>query len=182
MLTAKQLEKIIELETNLRAEYQSKLDTKSAEIESASKKVADLQATIATQLQTITDLSGKASVNQKLEQQNRELHNRSENMKEEVAGMKQRVKALQTDLSRELEQVNELKKYDPVKMKKNLDDNKKRLAEKTSAAEVLQKSLNKTKAVNAELLKKVAELEAKVAELEPVVVEEEEVQEEQEAA
>ena len=83
MLTAEQLEKIIELETNLRAEYQSKLDTKSAEIESALKKVADLQATVATQLQTITELSAKASVNQKLEQQNRELHNRSENMKEE---------------------------------------------------------------------------------------------------
>ncbi len=59
MLTAEQLEKIIELETNLRAEYQSKLDTKSAEIESALKKVAELQATIATQLQTITELSAK---------------------------------------------------------------------------------------------------------------------------
>ena len=72
------------------------------------------------------------------------------------------------------EQVNELKKYDPVKMTKNLDDNKKRLAEKTSAAEVLQKSLGKTKSENAELLKKVAELEARVAELEPVVEETEE--------
>ena len=61
MLTAEQLEKIIELETNLRAEYQSKLDTKSAESESALKKVAELQATIDTQLKTITDLSGKAS-------------------------------------------------------------------------------------------------------------------------
>jgi len=65
-------------------------------------------------------------------------------------------------------------------MKKNLDDNKKRLAEKTSAAEVLQKSLGKTKAENAELLKKVAELETRVAELEPVVEEVEEA--EQEAA
>ncbi len=102
-------------------------------------------------------------------------------MKEEVAALKQRVKALQTDLAKEREQVNELKKYDPVKMKKNLDDNKKRLAEKTSAAEVLQKSLGKTKAENAELLKKVAELEARIKELEPVV-EEEKVQEEQEAA
>ena len=91
MLTAEQLEKIIELETNLRAEYQSKLDAKSAEIESASRKVADLQATVATQLQTITELSAKASVNQKLEQQNRELHNRSENMKNEVAGDENRV-------------------------------------------------------------------------------------------
>ncbi len=71
---------------------------------------------------------------------------------------------------------NELKKYDPVKMKRHLDDNKKRLAEKTSANEVLQKSLGKTKAENAELLKKVAELEARVAELEPV----EEVTEESE--
>jgi hypothetical protein len=48
----------------------------------------------------------------------------------------------------------------------------KRLAEKTSANEVLQKSLGKTKAENAELLKKVDELEARVAELEPPVVEE----------
>ena len=75
-----------------------------------------------------------------------------------------------------------MEKYDPVKMKKNLDDNMKRLAEKTSAAEVLQKSLGKTKAENAELVKKVAELEARVAELEPVVEEEVEVQEEAEAA
>ncbi len=55
----------------------------------------------------------------------------------------------------------------------------KRLAEKTSAAEVLQKSLAKTKAENAELLKKVAELEARVAELEPVVEETVEGTEEQ---
>jgi hypothetical protein len=45
---------------------------------------------------------------------------------------------------------------------------------------VLQKSLNKTKTENAQLLKKVAELKARIKELEPVV--EEEVQEEAEAA
>ncbi len=169
MLTADKLEKIIALEDNLKSQYQAQLDAKTAEIESALKKVAELQATIATQLQTITELSGKASVSQKIEQQNRELHNRSENMKEEVGTLKQRIKGLQSDLAEERNQVNELKKYDPVKMKKNLDDNKKRLAEKTSAAEVLQKSLGKAKAENAELLKKVAELEARVAELEPRV-------------
>jgi predicted nucleic acid-binding Zn-ribbon protein len=59
-----------------------------------------------------------ACINQKLEQQSRGLHNRSANMKEEIAGMKQRVKALQNDLAKEREQVNELKKHDPVKMKK----------------------------------------------------------------
>ena len=52
-------------------------------------------------------------------------------------------------------------------MKKNLDDNKKRLAEKTSAAEALQKSLGKTKTEKAELEMKVKELEARLAELEP---------------
>jgi len=45
---------------------------------------------------------------------------------------------------------------------------------------VLQKSLGKTKAESAELLKKLAELEAREAELEPVV--EEELQEEAQAA
>ncbi len=38
----------------------------------------------------------------------------------------------------------------------------------TRVRQYLQKSLGKTKAENAELLKKVAELEAKLAELEPV--------------
>ncbi len=182
MLTANKLEKIIELENNLKSQYQSKLDTQSADLERCQLERSQLQATIATQLQTITDLSGKASVNQKLEQQNRELHNRSENMKEEVGTLKLRIKGLQNDLAEEREQVNELKKYDPIKMKKNLDDNKKRLAEKTGAAEVLQKSFGKTKAENAELLKKVAELEAKVAELEPPVEAEVEVEAEAKAA
>ncbi len=169
MLTANKLKKITELENNLRAEYQGKLDTQRANLERCQRERSQLQATIATQLQTITDLSAKASVNQKLEQQNGELHNRSENMKEEVGTLKQRIKGLQNDLAQEREQVNELKKYDPIKMKKNQDDNKKRLAEKTSANEVLQKSLGKTESENAELLKKVAELEARVAEREPVV-------------
>ncbi len=177
MLTASKLERIIELEDSLRAEYQIKLDALTAEVERSQQALAEqrkaLQATIDTQLATITELSAKASVNQKLEQQNRELHNRSENMKEEVGTLKQRIKSLQKELSEEREQVKALKQFDPARMKKNLDDNKKRLAEKTSANEVLQKSLNKTKAENAELERKVKELESKVAELEPAVEEDE---------
>ena len=98
MLTADKLEKIIALEDNLKSQYQSKLDTKTADLERCQQERSQLQATIATQLQTITDLSSKASVNQKIEQQNRELHNRSENMKEEVATLKQRIKGLQLSL------------------------------------------------------------------------------------
>ncbi len=41
--------------------------------------------------------------------------------------MKHSVKALQNGLARERERVKKLKKYDPVKMKTNLDDNKKQL-------------------------------------------------------
>lgn len=171
MLTANKLEKIIELEDNLRAEYQSKLDAQTAEVERLQQELAEqreqLQSTIDTQLETITEMSKKAGANQKLEQQNRELFNRSENMKEEVVTLKQRVKALQKDLAAEREQVKTLTQYDPIRMKKNLDTNKKKLAEKTSANDLLQKSLNKTKSENADLERKVKELEGKLAELEP---------------
>ena len=167
MLTASKLEKIIELEENLRAEYQVKLDAVAAELTRSQQECAQLQTTLDTQRAAITELSGKAAANQKIEQQNRELHNRSENMKEEVATMKQRVKTLQKELSEEREQVNSLTQYDPARMKKNLDASKKKLAEKTSANELLQKSLNKTKAENAELQRKVQELESKLAELTP---------------
>lgn len=172
MLTARKLEKIIELEDTLRAEYQATLDAKSAEIESCQQKIAEqqqqqeqLQATIGKQLETITDLSDKATANQKVEQLNRELNNRSEKLQEEVATLKKRVKALQKDLAKEREQVSTLTQYDPARMKKNLDANKKKLAEKTTANETLQKSLNKTKAENAELQRKVQELENKLSEL-----------------
>ena len=177
MLTANKLEKIIELEDSLRAEYQAKLDAKTTEVERCQQELAEqrtqLQTTIDTQLETIADLSKKATANQKLEQQNRELFNRSENMKGEVAGQKQRIKGLQNDLAREREEIKALKQFDPAKMKKNLDASKKKLAEKTSANEVLQKSLNKTKAENADLQRKIQELESKLDEPSPPTEDEE---------
>ena len=178
MLTANKLEKIIELEDNLRGEYQAKLDAKSAEVERLQKELADqkeqLQATIDRQLATITDLSDKATANQHVEQLNRELGNRSEKLQDEVSSLKKRVKALQKDLASEREQVGKLTQYDPARMKKNLDANKKKLAEKTTANELLQKSLSKTKTENAELQQKVQELESKLTELDTAESAEEE--------
>ena len=169
MLTANKLEKIIELEDNLRSEYQAKLDAKSADIERLQKELADqqerLQATIDRQLETITDLSEKATANQHVEQLNRELNNRSEKLQDEVVTLKKRVKALQKDLAGEREQVSTLTQYDPARMKKNLDANKKKLADRTAANESLQKSLSKTKGENADLQRKIQELESKLAEL-----------------
>jgi chromosome segregation ATPase len=174
MLSLNKLEKVIELEEQLRSEYQSQLDSKAEEIDSLIRKQAELQATIETrqatidqQLATITELSGKATANQRTEQLNRELTNRTDKLQDEVAELKKRVKILQKDLAEERAENKTLKQFDPARMKKNLDAGKKKLAEKTRAAEVLQKSLNASKSENAELQSKLKELEARLAELEP---------------
>ena len=59
MLTAKRLEKMMELEDSLRTEYQGQLDAKSSEIESLIKDKEDQQATIAKQLEQIQACRGK---------------------------------------------------------------------------------------------------------------------------
>ena len=173
-LTLNKLEKLIEVENKLRGEYQQQLDAKDATIAQLNSdkatlesKLSELENTIATQLATITDLSGKSVNNQALEQRNRELHNRSENMKEEVATAKSRVKALQKDLAAERTELAELKKYDPQRLRKNLDASKKKLAEKTTAADKLQKLLNQARTENTQLEQKVKELEAQLEALKP---------------
>lgn len=175
MLTAKNLERMMELEERLRTEYQGKLDAQSAEIERCQQELADqkqqLQGTIdkqletiSKQLETITDLSDKTTANQNFEQLNRELTNRGEKLQEEAVTLKKRVKTLQKELATEREQIKTLTQYDPARMKKNLDANKKKLVEKTTANDLLQKSLNKVKAENSDLQRKVQELESKLPE------------------
>ncbi|GIS01653.1 MAG: hypothetical protein CM15mP103_02040 [Gammaproteobacteria bacterium] len=85
--------------------------------------MAELEKTISTQLATIKDMSGKSDDTQALEQRNRELHNRSENMKEEVAVAKSRLKALQKDLAAERAEFAELK-IRPAATAQNLDASK----------------------------------------------------------
>lgn len=169
MLTVNKLEKIIELEENLRNEYQDKLDTATADAQRYKTEAAEqreqLQATIDQQLATIQELTSKATANEKVEQLNRELNNRSNNLQEEVGNLKQRVKGLQKDLAKEREQVKELTQFDPARMKKNLDANKKKMAEKTRANELLQKSLKEAKNEKIEQQRKLKELEDELASL-----------------
>ena len=87
-------------------------------------------------------------------------------MKEEVASVKSRIKSLQKDLAAERAELAELKKYDPQRLRKNLDASKKKLADKTKAADKLQKSLNQVRSENAELEQKVKDLEAKLETIE----------------
>jgi len=173
MLTAKNLERVMELETKLRSEYQVQLDAKSAEIDAKSAEIErfvqekeEQKAVIKIQLEQITTLSKESSANKRIEQLNRELHQRCENLQEEIATQKKRLKGLQKDLAQEREEIKTLKQFDPAKMKKNLDAGKKKLAERTAANDLLQKSLNKSKTEQAELQNQVKELEAKLAQLE----------------
>jgi len=169
MLTVNKLEKIIELEDQLRAEYQDKLDAATAELARCKQEQEEqqqaLQATIDQQLATIGELSGKATANQQTEQRNRELSNRSDKLQEEVTSQKQRIKALQKDLAKEREQVKTLTQFDPARMKKNLDAAKKKSAEQAKANDLLQKSLSKAKGEKAELQQKITELESELEQL-----------------
>lgn len=182
MLTARKLERFLEIEEKLRAEYQEQIEGFQGQIESKSAELArcqqelatqrqQLQTTIDRQLETIAELSSKATANQHTEQLNRELNNRSENLAEDLATLKKRAKTLQKDLGEAREEIKVLTQYDPVRMKKNLEASKKKLAEQTSANELLQKSLGKTRAENTELQRKVKELESKQAEAAPETAE-----------
>lgn len=163
MLTAKNLERVMELENKLRSEYQVQLDAKSSEIEGYITEKEEQRAVIAKQLLQITTLSTESSKNKRIEQLNRELHQRCENLQEEITTQKKRLKGLQKDLAEERAEIKSLKQFDPAKMKKSLDAGKKKLAEKTEANDLLQKSVNKSKTEKAELQQKVKELEAKLA-------------------
>lgn len=171
MLAAKNLEKFIELENNLKSQYESQLQEKDVTIEKHLKKQEEQKTVIAKQLTQITQLSAASGDTKRIEQLNRELSSRATKLQDEIDSQKKRIKALQKELAEDRNQLKELKQFDPKKMKKHLDANKKKLAEKTTGNELLQKSVNKYKSENAELERKVKELEAKVESLEPAETE-----------
>lgn len=164
MLSTNNLEKVIELEAKLRAEYQAQLDAKTAEIDAAKQKIDAQQVTIEKQLEQIKELSPRAQENKRLEQLNRELTSRSESLQEEVTSQKSRVKTMQKELAEARAEVKQLKILDAAALKKNLVANKKKLAEKAKANELLQKAANTHRSENLTLQRKVEELEAQLAE------------------
>ena len=163
MLSVNKLEKVIELEEQLRTQYEDQLKEKNEQIEGFTAKQSELEATVAKQLETLSELSSKVAPNQRTEQLNRELTNRVEKLQEELADLKKKAKTLQKELAEERAENKTLKQYDPLRMKKNLDASKKKLAEKTRGNELLQKTSNKMRGENAELQRKVEELEGQLA-------------------
>lgn len=166
MLTAKNLERIMELEEKLKTQYEEQLNAKNSEIEQISQERDKLQGVVDTQLKTISELSEKAAVNERAEQLNRELTNRANKLQDEVSTLKARSKGLQKELAQEREELKTLRQYDPPRMKKNLASNKKKLAEASAANNLLQQNLNKTKTENMTLQQQVKELEARLEALE----------------
>jgi chromosome segregation ATPase len=168
MSVVQNLEALIKIEDELKAKYETKLAELAAEIDAGIKKHEALQNIIGEQQKKINELTDGSSETKRLEQLNRELNNRADNLQEEVDAQKKRVKAMRKELTQEREEVKKLKHLDAEKLKKNLVANKKKLAEKNTANDLLQKSLNKAKSENAELTRELEELKARLAELEPV--------------
>jgi chromosome segregation ATPase len=166
MLTAKNLERIMELEEKLKSQYEEQLNAKNSEIAKIGLERDKLQTVVDTQLKTISELSEKTAVNERAEQLNRELTNRANKLQDEVSTLKSRAKGLQKELAQEREELKTLRQFDPPRMKKNLASNKKKLAEASTANNLLQQNLNKTKAENVSLQQQLKELEAKLEALE----------------
>ncbi len=173
MLAAKNLERLMEVEADLKSRYEGELNDKSAQLEDAVKKhevleseAEKLRAKIADQLEQIKRLSAVSSDTRRIEQLNRELEARSSKLQDEYDVQKKRVKSLQKELAIEREENKSLKQFDAKKLKANLITNKKKLAEKATANDLLQKSNSKLKRENEEFKAKVKELEAKLASLE----------------
>lgn len=173
MLAAKNLERLIEMEEDLKSKYEADLNDKSNQITKANEEnqtlrtmVEQLEAKVAAQLQQILSQSSTSTDTKRLEQLNRELEARSVKLQEEMTAQKKRLKGLQRDLAAERTELKELKQYDAPKMKANLAANKKKLAEKTTANELLQKNNSKLMGENSVLKAKNEELEAKLESLE----------------
>ncbi|MGB5326415.1 MAG: hypothetical protein WBN40_13470 [Pseudomonadales bacterium] len=169
MLAVKNLERLMEIEADLKAQWEAKLAARDAEIEKVGQLKEKLEAklekqrnTLAEQQQKITELSAAASDTSRIEQLNRELDSRAARLQEEAAAQKKRIKTLQRELAAEREELKSLKQFDAQKLKKNLDANKKKLAENISANDLLQKSNNKLK-------KEVEEMRARLKTLESTV-------------
>ena len=167
MSAVEKLEALINIKEELKAQYEGKLEAIEAKFAEQEAKNKSLQSTIDQQLEKITGLSSAASASKSLEQTNRELSNRAEKFQGELNNQKAKAKVAQKELTEAKAEVKQLKQLDAEKLKKNLVATKKKLAEKTTANDLLNKSLNKTKSENVELQSTVDELKEELETLKP---------------
>ena len=167
MASAEQLEALINLESNLKAQYEKKITAERYKTEEQLEAKAKLQATIAQQGAEINQLKSGGTDIKRLEQENRELTNRSENIKNEFDALRAKNKAAQKELGNLKSEVKDLKQLDAKKLKKNLVETKKKLEEQRKANELLSKSNKEYKQESYEHQNTIAKLEAELEALKP---------------
>jgi hypothetical protein len=158
MSVVKNLEALINLENNLKAQYEKELKVHTNKIDALTRGQENLQSTISDQLKKINELSAINTDTKRLEQTNRELNNRAEKLQGELETQKNRSKSIQKDLNEARAAIKVLEQYDAEKMKKNLVAAKETLAEQRIANDFLIKNSIKIKAENAELQQTLKEL------------------------
>jgi len=91
MLAAKNLERLIEIEADLKQQYEGQLSAKDAEIAKGQKEIEELKAAIEKQKSTlkiqaeqITELKSPQSDTKRIEQLNRELNSRVNKLQDEL--------------------------------------------------------------------------------------------------
>ena len=182
MAAADQLEALIKLESDLKAQYEKKLTAERYKAEEQQAAKEKLQATLAQQAAQINELKAGGTALKRVEQENREISNRSENIKKEFESLRAKVKATAKELIELKNDIKALKQLDAKKIKKNLVETKKKLEEQRAANELLKKNTNKYKQESHEHLATITKLEAELEELKPAEEEEPETAEATEAA
>ena len=173
MSAAEKLQALISVKEELKAQYDGKIKALETRLSESEKKQATLQATIAQQIEKISELTSASSQSRNLEQLNRELTNRCEKLQAEINTQKVRSKTMQKELGDAREEVKQLKQFDAEKMRKNLAETKKKLVEKTEANDLINKTIIKVRSENAELKKKMEEMEKELNALKPAPAESE---------
>lgn len=167
MSAANNLEALINLEKNLKSQYEEKLAAESQKVKELQEAQAALKATIDKQLVQITEMSSGRVEYKRLEQENRELSNRAGNQQKEIDTLKTRAKATQKELIEAKATIKTLKQLDAEKIKKNLLATKATLLEQREANQLLSKKNKTLKIENSELKNSNEELKKELATLKP---------------
>ncbi len=167
MASAEQLEALINLEANLKSQYESKLTAEQYKNEAHLETQTKLQAKIVEQAGEITQLKSGGGDLKRLEQENREISNRAENIKNEFEAQRNKTKIANKELIALKSEIKELKQLDAKKLKKNLVETKKKLEEQRTANGLLSTSNKKHKQESFENQNTIEKLEQELEELKP---------------
>ncbi|MGK0501003.1 MAG: chromosome segregation ATPase [Oceanicoccus sp.] len=167
MAAAEQLEALIKLELDLKSQYEKKMTAERYKIDALNETQTKLQATISQQAADINTLTKGGGDVKRLEQENREISNRADNIKNEFDAQRNKVKAAQKELISLKSEVKELKQFDAKKLKKNLVETKKKLEEQRKANELFSKSNRELKQESFEQKNSIEQLEKELEELKP---------------